>query len=64
MSDYFPHGRVAQLYGNLTDAGYADRTVFLIDKTGLIRFIQKVKPFEVPDNEELIRHLALLEKGQ
>ncbi|MBN1212200.1 MAG: redoxin domain-containing protein [candidate division Zixibacteria bacterium] len=63
MSDFYPHGRVAQLYGVLTKSGYADRTVFLIDKAGIIRFIQRVKPFELPDNDELIKHLAQLKKG-
>jgi len=63
MSDFYPHGRVAQLYGVLTKSGYADRTVFLIDKAGIIRFIQQVKPFEIPDNDELIKHLKQLEEG-
>ena len=62
MSDFYPHGRVAQLYGILTKSGYADRTVFLIDKTGIIRFIQRVKPFEIPDNDELIKQMAKLEE--
>ncbi|MDD5424880.1 MAG: redoxin domain-containing protein [candidate division Zixibacteria bacterium] len=62
MSDFFPHGRVAQLYGILTSRGYADRTVFLIDKKGIIRYIQRVKPIELPDNDELIRQMSLLEK--
>ena len=61
MSDYYPHGRVARLYGVLTEQGYTDRTVFLIDKSGIIRYIQEVKPIELPDNDALIKQLSLLE---
>jgi len=61
MSDYYPHGRVARLYGVLTERGYTDRTVFLIDKSGIIRYIQEVKPIELPDNDALIKQLSLLE---
>ncbi len=60
MSDYFPHGRVARLYGILNERGYAERSVFLIDKAGIIRFIDKVPPTELPDNTELFRHMARL----
>lgn len=62
MADYYPHGRVARLYGVLSERGYAERAVFLIDKAGVIRFVEKVPPTELPDNTELFRHLAALEK--
>jgi peroxiredoxin len=61
MSDYFPHGRVAALYGILTRRGYADRLTFLIDKQGKIRYIEKVQFTDQPDTTELFRQLALLE---
>jgi peroxiredoxin len=57
MSDFFPHGEIAQLYGILNPRGYAERAVFLIDKKGIIRFIQKVHPSKLPDNDELLREL-------
>lgn len=62
MSDYYPHGRVASLYGVLSHRGYAERAVFLIDKSGVIRFIEKVPPTELPDNNELFHHLARLNR--
>lgn len=62
MSDYYPHGRVAQMYGVLNARGYAERAVFLIDKKGIIRYVEKVPPTEIPDNNELFRHIAQLEK--
>jgi peroxiredoxin (alkyl hydroperoxide reductase subunit C) len=63
MSDYYPHGEVAKKYGVLNEKrGYAERTVFLIDMEGKIRWIERLQPFELPDNEELFRQLAQLQK--
>jgi peroxiredoxin len=58
MSDFFPHGEVADKYGVLTRKGYAERVVFLIDKKGIIRFIERVPIAELPDNEKLFEALA------
>ena len=58
MSDFFPHGEVAKKYGVLTRKGYAERVVFLIDKEGIIRFIERVPIAELPDNEKLFEALA------
>lgn len=57
MSDYFPHGAVAEKYGILTDKGFTERAVFLIDKKGIIRYIEQVPSFELPDNDALFREL-------
>ncbi|MEW6050008.1 MAG: peroxiredoxin [Candidatus Zixiibacteriota bacterium] len=62
MSDYHPHGRVARLYGVLSERGYAERAVFLVDKSGVVRYAEKVPPTELPDNTELFRRLARLER--
>lgn len=61
MSDFFPHGEVAQKYGLLTDRGYASRAVFLIDKQGRIRYIERVDLARLPDNDRLFEELARLE---
>jgi len=61
MADFWPHGAVARLYGLLTERGYADRAVFLIDKNGIIRFIERVHPAQLPDNEALKRAVLALE---
>ena len=58
MSDFYPHGDVAKKYGVLTRKGYAERVVFLIDKQGIIRFIERVPITELPDNERLFEALA------
>lgn len=55
MSDFFPHGEVAAKYGVLAERGYAERVVFLIDKKGIIRLIDRVPLSDLPDNETLLR---------
>jgi peroxiredoxin len=37
LSDFWPHGRVADLYGVLRSDGTAERALIFIDKTGKIR---------------------------
>ncbi|MBD3403217.1 redoxin domain-containing protein [candidate division GN15 bacterium] len=63
MSDYWPHGEIAQQYGVLTDRGFAERAVFLIDKQGIIRYIEVVDPAELPDTNELFRQIKALPPG-
>jgi peroxiredoxin len=63
MSDYYPHGEVARKYGVLNEKrGYAERTVFLIDMAGKLRWVERLQPFDLPDNNELFRQLAKLNK--
>lgn len=64
FSDYWPHGAVAQKYGVLSEKGYANRVVFLIDKKGVIRFVDEVKPTETPDNELLKKAVLELTAAQ
>ena len=60
MSDFYPHGEVCRKFGVLDQKGYAMRTVFLIDKNGIIRFIDQVEINLVPDNKKLFAELAKL----
>ena len=60
MSDYWPHGEVSAKYGMLSTKGYAERGVFLVDKAGIIRFIEIVESYELPDNDALFRELERL----
>jgi len=62
MADYWPHGEVARKYGILSARGRAERTVFLVDKTGVIRWIERPRPGDLPNNDELFRQLAALEQ--
>ena len=39
LSDFFPHGQVAKKYGVLRSGGVSERALFVIDKKGIIQFI-------------------------
>jgi peroxiredoxin len=66
LSDFFPHGKVTEEWGVLrTTAGQpaygaAERSLFIIDKDGVIRFIDVHPIAEQPDNEELFEILRKL----
>ncbi len=50
LSDFWPHGAVAQAYGVFNSvAGFANRGTFLIDAAGVIRFAEMVGPGEARD---------------
>jgi peroxiredoxin (alkyl hydroperoxide reductase subunit C) len=60
LSDYHPHGEVARRYGVLRDDGLAARAIFLIDKSGVIRWTKLHDIPEHPDFEELMAEIAKL----
>ena len=62
MADYWPHGGVATFYGVMTNKGYSERAVFLIDKQGIIRWIDRVDLAKEPDNEALLEQLGKLQE--
>jgi peroxiredoxin (alkyl hydroperoxide reductase subunit C) len=51
LSDFFPHGAVAQQYGLLYPNGAAHRAVVGIDKKGIVRYIDDHAPLEIPELE-------------
>ncbi len=61
LSDFFPHGKVAQDYGTLREEGYTERAIFVIDKQGIIRYVDVHDIDQQPSNDELFRVLAELE---
>jgi glutaredoxin len=61
LSDFYPHGQVAQTYGVLRPEGKSERAIFVIDKKGIIRYVDVHDIDEQPDNEELFRVLAEIE---
>lgn len=60
LSDFWPHGQVAQAYGVLRADGYAERVIFVIDKAGIVRYIDVNDIAQQPDNEVIFRELARL----
>jgi glutaredoxin len=61
LSDFYPHGRVAQMYGVLRSEGYSERALFIVDKWGVIRYVDVHNIDEQPDNEVLFGELAKIE---
>lgn len=59
-SDFYPHGAVAESFGVLRPEGIAERALFVLDKEGIIRFIDVHPIDKQPDNEEIFDVLRSL----
>ncbi|HEY7007712.1 MAG TPA: peroxiredoxin [Jatrophihabitantaceae bacterium] len=61
LSDFWPHGAVAQAYGVFNDiAGIANRGTFLVDKDGVVRFAEMNQPGEGRDANRWREAIAAL----
>mgnify|MGYP001819863911 FL=1 len=62
LSDFWPHGAVAERYGAFREEeGKSERALFVVDKEGIVRYVDIHDIDEQPDNEELFRFLRQLE---
>ncbi len=61
MSDFWPHGEVAGRFGVLRTDGTAERALFIIDKTGIIRFITVSDINRRPDLKEIVDALEAIQ---
>jgi len=61
LSDFWPHGEAAQKYGVLRADGTSERAIFVMDRTGMLRYVDVHDIEEQPDNEVLFRELAEIE---
>lgn len=62
LSDFWPHGGVSAKYGILRSTGVSERAIFVIDKQGIIRFIDVHDINTRPDLGEIVRALEKLDK--
>jgi peroxiredoxin (alkyl hydroperoxide reductase subunit C) len=61
LSDFWPHGAVAQAYGVFNDmAGIANRGTFLIDREGVVRFAEMNQPGQARDQDGWRKALSSL----
>ena len=60
LSDFYPHGAVAKKYGVLRSDGLSERALFVIDKKGIIRYIDVHNINEYPPLEVLVKELEKL----
>lgn len=61
ISDFWPHGMIARQYGVLRDEGYSERAIFIIDREGIIRYIDIHNIDEQPINEEIFAILRQID---
>ena len=61
-SDFWPHGRVAEMYGVLRNDGVTERALFVVDKKGVIRYIDVHDINARPDLGVLAAELDKLDK--
>ena len=61
LSDFWPHGAVAKKFGVLRSDGVAERALFVIDKKGIIRYIDVHNINQRPPLETLVRELGKVE---
>ncbi len=61
LSDFWPHGAVAQKYGVFREEGYSERAIFIIDGTGVVRYVDIHDINDQPDNEVLFRELRRID---
>jgi peroxiredoxin len=62
LSDFWPHGKVARAYGVLRSSGTTERAIFIIDKKGVIRFIDVHDINKRPSLEIILTGLEKLGK--
>jgi len=63
LSDFYPHGEVAQKYGTLRAEGMSERALFIIDKSGVVRYIDVHELREQPDEAVLFEELEKINRG-
>jgi peroxiredoxin len=60
LSDFYPHGAVTERYGVLSPRGMPERAIFIVDKDGVVRYIDVHLLKEAPDESVLFEELAKL----
>lgn len=60
LSDFWPHGEVASKYGVLRSDGTTERALFVIDKQGVLRWLDVHDINQRPPLEELMQALESL----
>src|SRR5512142_386585 len=60
LSDFWPHGKTAVDYGVLRNTGVAERSIFVVDKEGVIRYIDVHAIGEQPPTDKIMEALDRL----
>jgi peroxiredoxin (alkyl hydroperoxide reductase subunit C) len=62
LSDFWPHGAVADIYGVLRTSGVTERALIVIDKEGIIRYVNVGDINKRPELGALVSELRKLKK--
>jgi peroxiredoxin (alkyl hydroperoxide reductase subunit C) len=62
LSDFWPHGKVADAFGVLRSDGMAERAIIIIDKNGIIRHIDVSDINKRPFLESIVQELEGLDR--
>lgn len=61
LSDFWPHGAVVEKYGVLREEGYSERALFILDRRGIIRYIDIHDIDDQPDNQVVIKFIQRMD---
>jgi glutaredoxin len=61
LSDFYPHGEIAARYGVLREDGRSERALFIVDKQGIVRYIDIHDIDDQPDNDVLLAELRRID---
>lgn len=61
LSDFWPHGAVAERYGVLRREGHSERALFIVDRQGIIQYIDIHDIDHQPDNQVLLAELRRID---
>jgi glutaredoxin len=61
LSDFWPHGAVAEQYGVLRAVGSSERAIFIIDRQGCIRYIDIHDVGSQPENQVIFNELRRID---
>jgi len=61
LADFHPKGEVSKQYGVYDEqGGHCDRAIVVVDKEGIVRYIDVHNIGEVPENEQILEVLREL----
>ena len=61
LSDFWPHGEVAQRYAVLRHEGFSERAIFILDKEGVLRWAKIYDQDQQPDNREALSEIRKID---
>lgn len=60
LSDFWPHGKVAKMFGVLRPDGVSERAIFIIDKEGILKYAHVSDINIRPDLQDIVEGLEKL----